>query len=333
MNDAPATQCVLCGETEPLGLTVCPACGGTAQAVSDTLIFVKPTETGHDKRQTRDALEPLLAGRAHTAERDLVAAGHRALIRVPRGAAQTVVQHLARHDVPVVARAAHSGWTSAPLPFYLLLSAIVLVGLWAGRMTDPLLFWTSPLMALLLLLAAHLRMRDPAIPSPRRRAMLPRSVEKLAITTLSRLPADESRTFLASLVRSAEPVHRALGRTPVAGARSADVGQLVTLACRAAVDLSDLDRGLALVGNEPGLERAKELRDRLAQRLRQGIHVLHRLRAETVDSDPVRAELAELVDALDAEAEAFAAAREEMSSLLEEAQSVGAGEAEGAAEG
>ena len=69
------------------------------------------------------------------------------------------------------------------------------------------------------------------------------------------------------------------------------------------------------------LERAKELRDRLAQRLRQGIHVLHRLRAETVDSDPVRAELAELVDALDAEAEAFAAAREEMSSLLEEASS------------
>ncbi|MDH3457524.1 MAG: hypothetical protein OER90_11865 [Gemmatimonadota bacterium] len=329
MSDAPATQCVLCGEAEPLGLAVCPACGGIAQAVSDTLIFVKPTETGHDKRRTRDALEPLLAGRAHRAERDLVAAGHRALIRVPGNAAPAVVQRLAHHEVPAVARAARTVWTSAPLPFYLLLSSIVLVGLWAGRMSDPLLLWTSPLMALLLLLAAHVRMRDPAIPSPRGRSVLPRPLNKLAITTLSRLPDDETRTFLANLVRSAEPVYRALKHTSVAGARAADVEQLVTLACRAAVDLSDLDKGLALVGDDPGLERAIELRDRLAQRFRQGIGVLHKLRAETVDADPVRAELAELVEALDAEAEAFAAARQEMSSLLEGTQSVGAGEAEG----
>ena len=321
MSDVPATQCVLCGKAEPLGLAVCPACGGTAQAVSDTLIFVKPTETGHDTRRTRDALEPLLAGRAHQAERDLVAAGHRALIRVPGNAAHSVVRRLAHHEVPAVTRAARTMWTSAPLSFYMLLSAIVVVGVWAGRMTDPLLFWTSPLMALLLLLAAHLRMRNPAIPSPRRRAVLPRPVEKLVITTLSRLPDDDARAFLATLVRSAEPVHRALTNTSVAGARAADIEQLVTLACRAAVDLPDLDNGLALVGDDPGLGRAIELRDRLARRFRQGIGVLHKIRAETVAADPVRAELAELVEALDSEAEAFAAARQEMSSLLQVATS------------
>jgi hypothetical protein len=321
MSDAQATACVLCSKPEPLGLTVCPACGGTAQAVSNTLIFVKPTETGYDRRRTGDALEPLLAGRAHLAERRLVAAGHRALIRVPDSAAHAVVQHLASHEVPAIARAARTVWTSAPLPFYLLLTAIVVVGWAAGRVTDPLLLWTSPLTALLLLLAAHVRMRDPAIPSPRRRSVLPRPVEKLVIATLSRLPDGDARTFLADMVRSAEPVYRALKRTPIAGARSTDVEQLVTLACRAAVDLSDLDRGLALLGDEPGLERAIELRRRLVQRFRQGIHVLHSLRAETVDSDPVRAELAQLVEALDAEAEAFAAARQEVTSLLESAES------------
>jgi hypothetical protein len=83
-----------------------------------------------------------------------------------------------------------------------------------------------------------------------------------------------------------------------------------------AADLSDLDKGLALVGDKPGLERAIELRQRLAQRFRQGIRVLHTLRAETIDSDPVRTELAELVKALDAEAEASVAARQEMTSLF-----------------
>jgi hypothetical protein len=317
MTDALMTVCVICGAPEPFGLSVCPACGGTAQAVGDTLIFVKPTEARHDTRRVLDALEPLLAGHAHREGRDLLAAGHRALIRVPAAAAEGVVRRLALRDVPAVARTARKTWASAPASLYVLLGVMVLVGTWAGRIAEPMLLWTSPLMALLLLLAAQVRLRDPAIASPRRRAVFPAPTEHLIVTTFARLPLGTAHDLLATLVRAAEPVYRALRRGPAGGACKRDVEQLLTHACRVAIDLSDLDHGLAAVLDETAINRVTSLHDGLASRFRQGVSVLYRLRAETVDADPAREELAELLEALDADATAYAAARAEVDSLLE----------------
>jgi hypothetical protein len=316
MSDAPSNTCVICGATEPLGLSVCPACGGTAQAVGDTFVFVKTHEAGRDRRRVDEALAPLLSGRSHDEERELVVAGHRPLIRVPRASADTVVRELALRYVPAVARSVRSTWVSAPLPFYGLLGAMVLVGAWAGRAAEPLLLWTSPLMALALLLAAQARLRVPAIVVPHRRVVFSAPVEKAVVTTLARLPAGEARDLLARLVRSAEPVHRTLREVRAAGVRPADVEQLLTHASRAALDLADLQEGLAALESEPGMERVQALHDGLIARFRQGIRVLHQLHAETVDADPARAELAELVEALDTEAETYASAKHEVRSLL-----------------
>ncbi|MDH3457222.1 MAG: hypothetical protein OER90_10315 [Gemmatimonadota bacterium] len=317
MTDAPATVCVICGAPEPFGLSVCPACGGTAQAVGDTLIFVKPTEARHDMRHVLGALEPLLAGRAHREGRDLVAAGHRALIRVPAAAAERVVRRLALHDVPAVARTARTTWASAPASLYVLLGIMVLVGTWAGRVAEPMLLWISPMMALLLLLAAQVRMRAPAIASPHRRAAFPATVETLIVTTFAQLPLGTARDLLASLVQAAEPTYRALRRGPAGGACKRDVEQLLTHACRAAIDLSDLDHGLAAVLDEAAIDRVTSLHDGLASRFRKGVSVLYRLRAEAVDADPAHEELTELLEALDADATAYAAARAEVDAWLE----------------
>lgn len=316
MTDAAMTTCVICGAPEPFGLSICPACGGTTQAVGDTLIFVKPTEARHDTGRVVDALEPLLAGHAHPEGRELVAAGHKALIRVPAAAADAVVRRLALHDVPAVARRAGTTWASAPASFYLLLGVMVLVGIWAGRMAEPMLVWISPLMALLLLLAAQVRLRDPAIASPRRRAVFPVSVEHLIVTTFAGLPLGTARDLLANLVQAAEPVYRSLRRGPAGGTCKGDVEQLLTHACRAAIDLSDLDHGLTGVLDAGAIDRVTALHDALASRFRLGVSVLYRLRAETVDADPAREELAELLEALDADADAYAAARAEVETWL-----------------
>jgi hypothetical protein len=318
MSDESANTCVICGAAEPFGLSVCPACGGTAHAVGDTLIFVQTAEARRDKRRVAEALEPLLTGRAHVEERSLVAAGHRALIRVPRASADTVVRHLALRDVPAVARTARTAWASAPVSFYAVLIAMVLVGTWAGRLAEPFLLWTSPLMALVLLLAAQLRLQNPAITTPERRAVFPTQIDKLVVSTLAQLPLGDARDLLARLVRSAEPVYGALHRVPAGGTRPRDVERLLTHACRAAIDLSDLERSLTVLGSDPGVERVTVLRDGLADRFRQGISVLYRLRAEAVDADPAAVELAELLEALDTEADAYAEARQEVTALLRE---------------
>ncbi len=95
-----------------------------------------------------------------------------------------------------------------------------------------------------------------------------------------------------------------------------DVRDLLHRACSAAIDLAVLEKGLAILSGEPGTERAAKLRDRLEAKFRQGIHVLHRLHAESVDADPVHGELADVLNDLREEADAYAEARREVESLL-----------------
>lgn len=315
MSAADAPRCVLCGAPEPFGLSVCPRCGGTAHAAGDTFVFVRPEGTRADRRRVFEALDPLLAGRAHRGERNLVAAGHRALIRIPGAAADTALRQLALRGIPAVARPVARTWTSAPPSFYLLLVLVILVGGLAGLTADPFLLWTSPLIAVALLLAAQLRLRQPAIATPRRRAAFPLPAEQRIADTFARLPDGGARDLLARLVRAAEPAYRAVRATPAA-TRPQDVIELLGHACRVALELADLDAALEALDGQEGLARVTQLRDGLRERFRQGIGVLHRLHAETVDADPAQAELTELLQALDDDTRAYAAARDEVASLV-----------------
>lgn len=299
---------MICNEPEPLGLSICPDCGGAAHAVGDTLIFVKPSQARGDKLRMLQALKGLLSGRAHKSEKGLVAGGHRALIRVPKAAADTVVRQLALHGVPAEARGGRFTWTSVPLSFYLVLLAMLLVGTWASIAAAPTLRIPSILLPLVLLLAAQLRLQQPAIVTPTRRHLFSAKIERQVIETFALLPVGQARDLLAELVRTAEPVYRALRQTR-AVAKPSDIHELVSLACRAAVDLSDLESALADLAGDPSADRAQRLRQGLVERFRQGTSVLHRLRVEAVDADPARDELQNLVVRMDEETKAIAEAR------------------------
>lgn len=311
----PAPSCVICGAPEPFGLSVCPACGGAAHAVGDTLIFVKPSESAADRQRVEEALEPLLEGRTHRAERGLVAAGHRALIRIPAAAADTAIRNLAQRGIPALARKARRAWTTAPARFYLLVVAVAAVGLTAGLTSEPLLVLTSPLVSGLLLLGAQVRLRHPVIGTPPRHPAFPIAIERDIAETFARLPVGDARDLLARLVRTAEPVHRAVSGG-LASARPEDVEELVQHACQAARDLSDLDVTLRGLEGQPRPKDVRRLRNGLAEQFWRGIGVLHRLRVETVDASPARQELAELLEALDEGARASAEARSEIQALL-----------------
>jgi hypothetical protein len=305
--------CAVCGASEPFDLGLCPGCGGGPASAGDTLVFVQPSGAGSDTRRVAGALGHLLRGRAHVSETALVAGGHRALMRVPASAADSAVAHLARHGIPAEARPARR--TLAPLPrgFGILLAAIALVGLVAGTRAEPMLTWTSPVCALLLAFAAQTRLRRPAIRTDRR-AAFPAPVERSMAQAFGRLPMGSARDLLVRLVGAAEPLYRALEQ-PASRRRRRDVHELVAVACRAAEDLADLERGIQALGDDPRADRARILRDGLVARFRDGIAALHRLRAEAVDDDPTAAELTRLVAALDEDAEAYAAARRELAAM------------------
>ena len=189
-----------------------------------------------------------------------------------------------------------------PIAFYALLLAVLVVGGAAGRLVEPLMTWTSPLVAVLLFLGARSHQRRLA------QSAFPAALAREVAETLTRLPDGNAKDLFDRLLDAAEPVYTALGRAPLAGARRQDVEQLVAYACGAAVDLSDLER------NET--DRGARLRSALGQRFAKGIEVLHRLRVELVDGDPRHAEWQALRDRLDEEARAWQAARIEVNELL-----------------
>ena len=302
-----ATGCLLCGQGGFFGLPVCPDCGVTSPGVADTLVFVKPDPVHADRIRIARELEAILAGHAHTEQRKLVAAGHQALIRVPGNTAGRVLAFLAGHGIPAVGRAARNVWASVPTSFYGLVVAVATIGMVAGFAANPFFLLTTPLLAILMLAAAQLRLRQPAIGAASRRSALTSDVERVVVTTLTSLPEGDARALLADLVQAAHSL--------ADGPQAEAVGQIVRLACRAAEDLSDLEIGLLHAGGQP--DRSAQLYQALTDRLQTGVGVLHRLRAETIGLDPTRAMLDELIEEFELEADAYLEARRELATALE----------------
>lgn len=306
------SACLLCGEVDQLGLPVCPDCGVTSPPVADTLLFVKPDPVHADRIRIGKKLEDLLTGHAHAAERKLVAAGHRALIRVPGNTAGRVLSNLADRGIPAVGRAARRVWASVPTPLYVIVAAVLILGTAAGLSTLPLFLWTSPLFAVLLLAAAQLRLVQPAIDAHGKPTRFATDTEHATINTLTSLPEGRARDLLAQLVQAARQFPDSL--------QSDEIAKVVRLACRAAEDLSDLEIGLLHSAGRRHNDRSQQLYDTLAERLRNATGVLHRLRAETIGLDPTRQMLAELIEDLELEADAWMEAKREVDSVLEEAE-------------
>ncbi len=310
-------RCVVCDAPEPFGLSVCPACGGSADGAGDTLVFVNPEGSRDERRRIGEWLEPLLQGRAHDAERDLAAGGHRALIKIPQAATDTVVRRLAARGIPARVASARLSWARLPLPYYALLTSTVVVGGLAGLTSAPLLAYASPLVALLLLLAAQYQARRPLVRDAERQPAFGRELEALVATTFAALPRGAARSLLASVVRAAESVERRVRQAAAPPVGEDDLEDLVRGACRAAVSLSDLDENLeryeenaALVDDAESawmdqLVDAERMRDGLTHKLLESITLLNRLRVHALAGDENRDRLEALVAEIDRKIEAW----------------------------
>ncbi len=320
------TRCAICDAPEPFDVGVCPACGGAQAGVADSLVFVKARGSKSDRRKLAASVEPLLEGRVHGEDRNLVVRGIRALIRVPRAAANRVVQSLSERGVPARAIRASTAWAPVPALFYLFLLSIITVGVAAGLRTSPHMLWGSPLVAALLMLAAQVKMRRPVIETSRRRGVLGDETEAAILSTFAELPKGTARSLLASLVRAGERAYRGLRYLPDPPVAPRDVETLLANSSRAALDLSALDESLKDLAefestelNEASMESlvaAERMRDGLVHKFLEGITLLTRLRSDTARESGSSSALAELMTSIDSQAEARREALEEVDALL-----------------
>jgi len=328
---AGSSRCVLCGGSDPLGLGLCPGCGGAPAGAADTLVFLQRPFGRAERHAVAARLAELLPAAA-SPEGRAAGRGERALFRVtPEGSAR-VLDALARRKLPAQAVPASRAWTMVPGSYGTMVLAVGIAGMGAGLAAMPLLLWTTPVMGGLLFLAAARQVRSPLVTATRGAGELPAELEARVVRALADLPDGTARSLLADVTRLARPVFARLDRAGDARRDGPVLHELVASACLAAADLAMLDDNLARFEREraraaapaaawlDALARSERARDALVQRLLEAMAVLGRLQSQA--SSALSSEdgpLAEVTRELRADAEAQAAAAREIAQLLGEA--------------
>lgn len=328
-------SCLVCGTPDPFGVGVCAACRGDARGGADMLVFVERTSRGPARRALVEALASLLGSVTPAASHRSAARGERPLLRVPAPAAERVVATLDARGIPARAVAIAGAWGMIPAASYGLVALVLATGVAAGVAAVPMLVWTSPLVAAMMLGAAGHAIRTPLWSAGRPATRLPPGVERRIIDAFVELPPGPARSLLADLVRKARACHEALSRQGDGGGGGGGGGigpaleQVLVAACGAASDLAQLDDNLASLeaqrdrfaappaGWLDALARCERVRDGLAQRLLDATTALGTLRTEAVaQRGAVGTDLSELTRELEAEAAARRAAAKEVAELL-----------------
>jgi hypothetical protein len=321
---APAPRCVLCNGPDPLGLGLCPACGGDG-GPSDSLVYLQ-RPSGREARAAESRLVSALPSVA--ADAGVAIRGERPLFRASAGGAERIVGVLARRDLPARAVPIRFALSALPVGFFLMLSAVLIAGAAAGLDVAPSLRWITPVFAGLLLVSA-LRTAATPVLSPRVHAIeLPDEIARPLLSTLGELPPGTARDLLADLTRMGDGLYARLQRSGDSRNSGAVLGELLVASASAASDLALLDANLGRFerqrerlasrpsGSMDALARCERARDALVQRLLEAMTVLGQLQGQTADLGAEESELASSIAELRSEAKARAAAAEEMEQLL-----------------
>ena len=288
-------SCFICGAPDPLGLGVCLKCGGTSPAVADTLIFVRQGLSRGERAHARDRLTVMLAAEARRDDVYLAAEGSRALARVPAAGAESVLEQLAQRGIPARATRANRAWAPVPLRLYAFLGVAAGIGTIAGIIAVPALVTVSPIVALLLLALAQVRLRRPLVETRGRGIGLPARLEKRVVETLHELKEGTARGLLSDIVTLTAGLHAALGRMGNPPDIAGQLDRLLEGACEASAELDALDLSLARLEEqrervttpaETWLEAhssCERARDRLVQRLLEVLTVLGQARGDSTE--------------------------------------------------
>jgi predicted Ser/Thr protein kinase len=323
---APTPRCVLCNGPDPLGLGLCPSCGGDGDSAESLVFLRRPAG-----RDARAAAETRLAATLPAIAADAFAAvgGERPLFRVSRQGAERIVEALDQRELQARSVPVRSALSMLPSGFWLMLVAVAIAGSVAAMEAAPLLRWVTPAFGGLLILGARRDLSTPLV-SPRLRAnRFPPDVERRLLDTLAELPAGTARDLLADLTRTGEAVYTRLQLTGDSRGSGSMVGELLLACCSAAADLALLDANLGrferqrerlalrAAGSLDALARCERIRDGLVQRLLEAMTVLGKLQGQAADLATEGSALNETLAEIRAEAEARAEAEREIEALLE----------------
>ena len=320
-------QCVICGAADVLGTTVCPACS-SAQPQAEALVFLSGPRSPVERDRLLDAAAELLGPDVRAETLAAVTSGDKPLMRVPAESERHVVEILAARGIRARVVKERELWRALPAGFLFVVGLVVIAGMVAGAVADPLIAAAAVPFALLLVGGGVLGLRRPALSISRQASALSEPTRTRIAETFAALPAGVARSLLADVVRRGQSVHRALALRQDSSGIALTVDDLLALACASARDVASLDESLAQFDRErsrddgdsawnDSLAECERARDTAVQRLLDAVTVLGQLDTQSIRGfEDVNARLGELVAEIASEVKTRVATREEMEALL-----------------
>ena len=320
-------QCVICGAADVLGTTVCPACS-SAQPQAEALVFLSGPRSPVERDRLLDAAAELLGPEVQAETLAAVTSGDKPLMRVPAESERHVVEILASRGIRARVVRERELWRALPAGFLFVVGLVVIAGMVAGAVADPLIAAAAVPFALLLVGGGVPGLRRPALSISRQASALSEPTRTRIAETFAALPAGVARSLLADVVRRGQSVHRALALRQDSSGIALTVDDLLALACASARDVASLDESLAQFDRErsrddgdvawnDNLAECEQARDTAVQRLLDAVTVLGQLDTQSIRGfEDVNARLGELVAEIASEVKTRVATREEMEALL-----------------
>jgi hypothetical protein len=249
-------------------------------------------------------------------------------MRVPAESERHVVEILASRGIRARVVRERELWRALPAGFLFVVGLVVIAGMVAGAVADPLIAAAAVPFALLLVGGGVLGLRRPALSISRQASALSEPTRTRIAETFAALPAGVARSLLADVVRRGQSVHRALALRQDSSGIALTVDDLLALACASARDVASLDESLAQFDRErsrddgdsawnDSLAECERARDTAVQRLLDAVTVLGQLDTQSIRGfEDVNARLGELVAGIASEVKTRVATREEMEALL-----------------
>lgn len=320
-------QCVLCGAIDVLGTAVCPLCTSGTRAANALLFLMAPRSLMERDHVLNTAAE-LMGSDVEADTLAAVTSGARPLMRVPAESGSRVVETLAKKGLSGYVVRERELWRALPPGFLFMVAMVVVAGIVAGSVVEPLLGATAVPFALLLVGGGMISLRRPALNAVTQTSALSPEAQSQITTTFATLPAGPARSLLADVVRRGQAVRRALALRQDASGIGATVDDLLVVSCASARDLASLELSLTQFDRErsrdegdgawlDSMVECERARDAAVQRLLDAVTVLGQLDTQSIRGiEDMNARLGELVAEIAGEVKARSAARDEMETLL-----------------
>ena len=235
-----ATACLVCGRPEPLGMTVCPACGGARVEVADQLLFVLPSRLKSRREKIREMLATLTGQPSRSEAVEAASLGLRPLARVPAASAPEIVARLEDDGIMVTATRADRAWAAIPASFTFLLAAGAAAGLLAAMQGVWALFVLTPVFIAVVGWSAMRGIAKPVYSDA-----VERQVPPALVRALAELPRGEAREITAELSQAAREVLAPDARLELSPGLVRTLEELLPVAAAAALDLAALDQSIS----------------------------------------------------------------------------------------